>query len=150
MEHLLYFVPFLLGWLLSGVAGPLLARRKHPVVQRIGSLLAGLLPMTYAKKWKAEPRFELIDPARIPSMTWDELHPIYKNAVRRKNALSELIRPMREQLAKLSTDYRNGLDFAERLIEDRLAKDKRLLQAVTISANLQPENENGSTVDSSA
>lgn len=143
MDYLLAFIPFLLGWLLSGIVGPLLARRKHPVAQRIGSLLAGLLPLSYEKKWKADVQFELIDPARIGSMARDELYPIFKDYVRRSNALARCIGPARARLAELDTEYRKQIERVGRMKLDREAK---ALRVVRINAAMKPENENGTTV----
>lgn len=146
------------GWLVSAVIGPLLARRQNKAAKAVGKAVSGLLPMTHAEAWKALPALDLIDPTGVEGMPQEQLYPLYKEYVRRANALRNCISPMRAELTKRDQKRRDMMTHVERAVDDALAKGKmleldearrKLLTATTVVGNTNG-GEDGSAIDGSA
>lgn len=146
------------GWLVSAVIGPLLARQQNKAAKAVGKAVSGLLPMTHAEAWKALPALDLIDPTGVEGMPQEQLYPLYKEYVRRANALRNCISPMRAELTKRDQKRRDMMTHVERAVDDALAKGKmleldearkKLLDSVGLTANTNG-GEDGSAIDSGA
>lgn len=151
-------VGIVVGWLLSAVIGPLLARRKAPAVKALGKAVSGLLPMTHAEAWKAIPALDLIDPNSIEGMPTEQLYPLYKEYVRRINALAAVRSPMRAELAKRDQSRRDMMTYVERAVDDAFAKQQmlthdearlKLVGGTSVTGNMNG-GDDGGPIDSSA